>query len=102
MVRRAVMVWCYRCMALIDDLLERIRRDGDFSARLRQDPGPVLFEFDLTADDLRRLDQELRRIEGATPVAVTPSAPWSRWIEEVELSPRPEPPSDSGSGTVPE
>lgn len=42
-------------MAGIEDVLERLRTDPAFKARLATDPGSALAGYELTADDLSRL-----------------------------------------------
>ena len=48
-------------MSDIDEVLHRVRADGDYQAALLSDPIAALAGYELNADDLRRLDRELGR-----------------------------------------
>ena len=48
-------------MSDIDEVLRRVRADGDYYEALVSDPIAALAGYELNADDLRRLDRELGR-----------------------------------------
>ena len=60
-------------MSDIDEVLRRLRADGDYYEALISDPIEALAPYELNADDLRRLDRELgRQVEPSIHLLLNP------------------------------
>jgi len=56
-----VRAWSAGSVGDIDTVLHRLRVDGEYRLALISDPIDALAPYDLSADDLRRLDRALGR-----------------------------------------